>query len=75
MITEAKENNANIKNYKDLLSNSKERCQEQLEKCENKLISATLSKEEEKVLHNEITLLKRKVKEAESAGKAEIQLE
>ena len=41
---------------------------ERLEKLEHKLTTDTLSKDDEKNLNNEIMLLKRKTKDAESVG-------
>lgn len=40
----------------------------QLNELEQRLMTATITKEEEKSLNNEITLLKRKMKDAETVG-------
>jgi len=45
LIEEAKTNNANIKKYNDLLKNSKENLEDDIQDLEHKLITEDLSKE------------------------------
>lgn len=71
MYYQAQIQNNNIKALKDASKNSREYFEERLEKLELRLRTADLSKEEEKNLNNEITLAKRKVKDAEPAGNIE----
>jgi hypothetical protein len=47
---------------------------EKLEKLEHRLTTDTLSKDDEKNLNNEIMLLKRKIKDAESVGNIEFKI-
>lgn len=54
---------------------SKETLSEKLYELEQKLMTAVLVKDEEKNLNNEITLLKRKIKDSESVGNIESKIE
>ena len=46
-----------------------------LEELENRLMTAQLTKDDEKNLNTEITLLKRKMKDAENVGNIEFKIE
>lgn len=67
--------NEKIKEYRAALKGSRENYSERLEELEHRLISADISKAEEKSLNDEIMLLKRKLREAESSGNIEMKLE
>jgi hypothetical protein len=64
-----------LKEFRGGLSGSRESFIEKLERLEHRLLTAAITKEEEKALNNEIMLLKRKVREAESTGNIECKLE
>jgi uncharacterized coiled-coil DUF342 family protein len=67
--------NEKLKEYRGALHGSRENFTEKLDQLEHRLLTADITKEEEKSLNNEIMLLKRKVREAESSGNIEYKLE
>ncbi len=67
--------NEKIKEYRGALKGSRENFADRLEDLEHRLLTADISKDEEKNLNNEIMLLKRKLREAESSGNIEEKLE
>jgi chromosome segregation ATPase len=64
-----------LKEYRGSLQGSRESFAEKLDRLEHRLLTAEITKEEEKSLNNEIMLLKRKLREAESSGNIEYRLE
>lgn len=75
LIEEAKQNNALIKELGGKSKGSKETLGEKLRELEHRLCTAALTKDDEKNLNNEITLLKRKMKDAETVGNIEFRIE
>lgn len=75
LIEEAKANNAELKRLRDAEKTCKEYFESHLEKLEHRLITQELTKEQEKALNVEIISVRRRIKDAESAGNIEAKLD